>query len=61
MAQPNVEDVVYAIAVDTNTPIEVVSEMYAERWSEVSDGDRITGYLTVLVAKRVREDLRSSH
>ena len=59
MAQPNVEDVVKAIAADTNTPAETVSKMYADTWAEYSDGARIMDYLTVLVAKRVRENLRS--
>ena len=58
MAQPNVEDVVKAIAADTNTPAETVSKMYAETWAEYSDGARILDYLTVLVTKRVRENLR---
>ena len=60
MAQPNVEDVVKAIASDTNTPPETVSKMYADTWAEYSDGARIMDYLTVLVAKRVRENLRST-
>ncbi|MGF6758900.1 DUF3562 domain-containing protein [Paraburkholderia sp. GAS334] len=60
MAQLNAEDVVNAIAADTNTPAETVSKMYAETWAEYSDGARILDYLTVLVAKRVRENLRSA-
>ncbi|TDN61870.1 DUF3562 domain-containing protein [Paraburkholderia sp. BL10I2N1] len=59
MAQPNVEDVVKAIAADTDTPAEIVSKMYAETWDEYSDGARIMDYMAVLVAKRVRENLRS--
>ncbi|NPT58271.1 DUF3562 domain-containing protein [Paraburkholderia elongata] len=58
MAQPNVEDVVKAIAADTNTPAETVSKMYADTWAEYSDGARVLDYLTVLVTKRVRENLR---
>jgi hypothetical protein len=58
MAQPNFEDVVKAIASDTNTPTETVSKMYADTWAEYSDGARILDYLTVLVTKRVRENLR---
>ena len=60
MAQLNAEDVVNAIAADTNTPAETVSKMYAEAWAEYSDGARILDYLTVLVARRVRENLRSA-
>jgi hypothetical protein len=59
MAQPNFEDVVKAIATDTNMPTETVSKMYADTWAEYSDGARILDYLTVLVTKRVRENLRS--
>jgi hypothetical protein len=59
MAQPNVEDVVKAITADTDTPAEIVSKMYAETWDEYSDGARIMDYMAVLVARRVRENLRS--
>ncbi|SOE66232.1 Protein of unknown function [Burkholderia sp. OK233] len=58
MTQLNFDDVVKAIASDTNTPTETVSKMYAETWAEYSDGARILDYLTVLVTKRVRENLR---
>jgi len=59
VAQPNVEDVVKAIASDTNTPTETVSRMFADTWAEYSEGARIMDYMTVLVARRVRENLRS--
>jgi hypothetical protein len=59
IAQPNAEDVVNAIASDTNTPTETVSKMYADTWAEYSDGARIMDYMPVLVARRVRENLRS--
>jgi len=58
MAQLNFDDVVKAIASETNTPTETVSKLYAETWAEYSDGARILDYLTLLVAKRVRENLR---
>jgi hypothetical protein len=57
MAPPNFEHVVKAIASDTNTSTETVSKMYADTWAEYSDGARILDYLTVLVTKRVRENL----
>ena len=60
MAQPNTEDVVKAIASGTNTPAETVSKLYADTWAEYSDGARIMDYMSVLVAKRVRENLRST-
>lgn len=59
MAQPNVDDVVKAIASDTNTSAEIVSKIYAETWNKYSEGAVIMDYLAVLVAKRVRENLRS--
>ncbi|CAD6562186.1 hypothetical protein LMG28727_07673 [Paraburkholderia kirstenboschensis] len=61
MAQPNVEDVIKAIASDTNTPTETVSKLYNDTWAEYSDGARIMDYMAVLVAKRVREHLRHRH
>lgn len=62
MAQlKNVDDLVKAIADDTDTPPEVVSQLYAQTWDEFSDGARITDYLPVLVTKRVRENLRNRH
>lgn len=59
MAQPNVEDVVKATASDTNTSAETASRMFADTWAEYSEGARIMGYVTVLFARRVRENLRS--
>ncbi|CAE6727968.1 DUF3562 domain-containing protein [Paraburkholderia haematera] len=59
MAPSNFEHVVRSIASDTNTPAETVSKMYADVWAEYSDGARVLDYLTVLVTKRVRENLRS--
>lgn len=58
MVRPNVEDVIKAIAADTNTPVEIVSKMYVATWDEFSDGARIMDYMAVLVAKHVRENLR---
>ncbi len=61
MAQPNVEDVIKAIASDTNTPTETVSKLYNDTWAEYSAGARIMDYMAFLVAKRVREHLRHRH
>ncbi|MBB5413361.1 MULTISPECIES: DUF3562 domain-containing protein [unclassified Paraburkholderia] len=58
MVTRNVEDVIRQIAAATDTPEETVSQMYAQTWIEYSEGARITDYLTVLVARRVRDDLR---
>ncbi len=60
MRQPNVDDLVKSIAADTHTPPEVVERVYEQTWAEYSDGARIVDYLTVLVAKRVREKLRGA-
>jgi hypothetical protein len=58
MATPNVEnDIVKEIASNTNTPVETVSRMYEETWAEYSEGARIMDYLSVLVARRVRDNL----
>jgi hypothetical protein len=59
MAQPNVEEVVQAIARETSTPAETVSKMYADTWAAYNDGAVVRDYLPLLVAKRVRENLRS--
>jgi hypothetical protein len=58
MAQPNTEEVVNAITADTKVAAETVSKMYADTWAEYSKDARIMDYMTVLVARRVRENLR---
>ncbi|WP_091800321.1 DUF3562 domain-containing protein [Burkholderia sp. WP9] len=58
-AQPKFEDAVKAIASATNTPMETVSRLYAQTRAEYSECARIMDYMTVLVARRVRENLRS--
>ena len=59
MNTPHIDDdVVKGIAADTNVPLETVSRMYEETWAEFSEGARFTDYLTVLVARRVRDNLR---
>lgn len=58
MRQLDAEDIVKDIAAETSAPVNLVSKMYAETWAAYSDGARVMDYLTVLVARRVREDLR---
>lgn len=59
MATPNVDnEIVRKIAADTNTPEETVSRMFEETWAEYSEGARIMDYLSVLVARRVRDNLQ---
>lgn len=59
MVTPNVDvATVKSIASDANVPIEMVARMYEETWSEYSEGARIVDYLPVLVARRVRDNLR---
>jgi len=62
MAQPqtNVDDVVRAIAAETNTPAETVSQLYADTLAHFKTGARVFDYMPLLVAKRVRETLRHS-
>jgi hypothetical protein len=59
MAKPNVEEVVEEIARQTSTPQETVSRMYADTWAQYNEGAVIRDYIPVLVAKRVRENLRN--
>lgn len=59
MTTPNVDNaIVQSIASDTNVPLETVSRMYEETWADYSEGARIVDYLPVLVARRVRDNLR---
>ncbi|EIF81165.1 hypothetical protein BP354A_1614, partial [Burkholderia pseudomallei 354a] len=55
MVQNRVDEIVQAIASETHTPAEAVSRLYEETLAEYSEGARVRDYLTVLVAKRVRE------
>ncbi|CAD6526384.1 hypothetical protein LMG27952_01919 [Paraburkholderia hiiakae] len=59
MKHPAAEEVVKAIANETQTPLEIVAKMYEQTWAAFSDGARVMDYLTVLVSRRVREDLRN--
>ena len=59
MIEPAKDALVRAIADEANVPFEIVSKMYEETWTAFSDGARITDYLTVLVIRRVKENLRS--
>ncbi|WP_296659807.1 DUF3562 domain-containing protein [Paraburkholderia sp.] len=59
MAAHHVDEfIVQSIASDTDIPVETVSRMYEETWAEYSEGARITDYIPVLVARRVRDNLR---
>lgn len=60
MAEHNAEELVRTIASDLHMPSETVSKMFSDVWAEFSDGATITDYLPLLVARRVRENLRSS-
>jgi hypothetical protein len=59
MRSPKAEEVVKEIAADTRTPEDVVEKMYDEIWQAYSKDARITDYMQLLVAKRVRDSLRS--
>lgn len=58
--QPNVDEVVQAIAAETNTPPETVSKIYADTLADFRVEARVFDYLPLLVAKRVRDKLRHS-
>lgn len=58
--QPNVDEVVQAIAAETNTPTETVSKIYADTLADFRVEARVFDYLPLLVAKRVRDTLRDS-
>ncbi|MGF6294537.1 DUF3562 domain-containing protein [Paraburkholderia youngii] len=58
MATPNIDsEIVKMIAADTDTPAETVSRMFVETWAEYSEGAKIMDYLSVLVARRVPDNL----
>ncbi|CAB3756186.1 DUF3562 domain-containing protein [Paraburkholderia humisilvae] len=58
--QPNADEVVKAIAAETNTPPETVSKLYSDTLAEYKADGRILDYMPLLAAKRVRETLRLS-
>ncbi|MGF6721608.1 hypothetical protein P3T43_000955 [Paraburkholderia sp. GAS41] len=62
MAQPqtNVDEVVQAIAAETNTPAETVSKIYADTLADYKTDARVFDYMPLLVAKKVRDRLRHS-
>jgi murein L,D-transpeptidase YafK len=62
MAQPqaDAEEVVKAIAAETNTPPETVSKLYSDTLARYQADGRILDYMPLLAAKSVREALRRS-
>jgi hypothetical protein len=58
--QPNADEVVKAIAAETNTPPETVSKLYSDTLAHYKTDGRILDYMPLLAAKRVRETLRQS-
>ncbi|MGA7779985.1 MAG: DUF3562 domain-containing protein [Paraburkholderia sp.] len=58
--QPNVDEVVQAIAAETDTPTETVSQIYADTLADFRVEARVFDYLPLLVAKRVRSKLKHS-
>jgi hypothetical protein len=58
--QPNVDEVVQAIAAETDTPTETVSKIYADTLADFRLEARVFDYLPLLVAKRVRNKLKLS-
>lgn len=58
--QTHVEEVVQAIAAETNTPTETVSKIYADTLADFRADARVFDYVPLLVAKRVRDTLRQT-
>ncbi|HEY1998248.1 DUF3562 domain-containing protein [Paraburkholderia sp.] len=60
MAQPqtNVDEVVQAIAAETNTPSETVSKLYTDTVAHYQTDARVFDYVPLLAAKKVRDTLR---
>ena len=56
--EPDADEVVKAIAAETNTPAETVLQMYAETVAHYRAEGRIFDYISLLAAKKVRETLR---
>lgn len=56
--QPNVDEVVQAIATETNTPMETVSQIYADTLADFRSEARVFDYVPLLAAKRVRDKLK---
>ena len=56
--EPDSNEVVKAIAAETNTPAETVSKMYADTVANYRADGRIFDYIALLAAKKVRETLR---
>jgi hypothetical protein len=56
--QPDTDEVVKAIAAETNTPAETVSKLYTDTLAEYKASGRILDYMPLLAAKKVRETLR---
>jgi hypothetical protein len=58
--QPSVDEVVQAIAAETNTPPETVSGIYAHVLADFQTNARVFDYIPLLVARRVRDTLRQA-
>jgi hypothetical protein len=56
--EPDSDEVVKAIAAETNTPAETVSKLYADTVAHYRANGRIFDYISLLAAKKVRETLR---
>ncbi|SAK65339.1 hypothetical protein AWB81_02551 [Caballeronia arationis] len=58
MAHPNIEEVVRAIAEDTQASLETVSKLYSDVLAQFEEDARIHDFIPLFVAKRVREQLK---
>ncbi|PXW17639.1 DUF3562 domain-containing protein [Paraburkholderia caballeronis] len=58
MPKQDVQQIVHAIAEETNTPEETVAQFYAEAVDGYRAGARILDYVPLFAARKVREALR---
>ena len=59
MKRDDVATIVRDIALSTNQPEKLVAQMYAVALSEFRQGARITDYVPLFAARRVRESLKN--
>jgi hypothetical protein len=56
--EPNVDEIVKSIAKETDTPTEMVSQMYADILADYRSDARVFDYVPLFAAKKVRDRLR---
>ena len=59
MKRDDVVTIVRDIALSTNQPEKLIAQMYADALAEFRQGARITDYVPLFAARRVRESLKN--